>query len=153
MKAHALLLAAFLATYSASAGDFDFDLGEDLTGEDIEEAIEEESCDSSLIATQVGRNTFFSDGESATTVGKNTFFSDGTVATRVGRNTFFSNGETATTVGKNTFFSDGTVATKVGRNTFFTDGTVATEVGKNTFISGGDCESRSEAAVLSFGEE
>ena len=42
MKAHALLLAAFLAANSASAGDFDFDLGEDLTGEDIEEAMEEE---------------------------------------------------------------------------------------------------------------
>jgi hypothetical protein len=107
----------------ASAGDFDFDSGEDLTGEDIEKAMEGKSCDSSLIATRLGRNTFFSDGESATNVGKNTFF------------------------------SDGAAATKLGRNTFLTDGTVATEVCKNTFISGGDCQSSSDAAVLILGEE
>ena len=93
MKAHALLLAAFFAAHSASAGDFDFELGEDLTSEDIEEAMEEESCDSSLIATQVGRNTFFSDGTVVTKVRRNTFFSDGTVATEVGKNTFISGGD------------------------------------------------------------
>lgn len=46
-----------------------------------------------IVATQVGKNTFFSDGRSATTLGKNTFFSDGVVATQVGKNTFISGGE------------------------------------------------------------
>ncbi len=46
-----------------------------------------------IVATQVGKNTFFSDGLTATTVGKNTFFSDGVVATQVGKNTFISGGE------------------------------------------------------------